>query len=94
MGKDNCKTRRDTFKFGDSVRLILEILSYMYISDNIDSISVLLLSFDIFEDSIVAIVAITIRPGTLSFLWSHWNSFVDRVPVDGIYDFQLNCSDV
>ena len=22
LGKDNCKTRRETFKFGDSVRLI------------------------------------------------------------------------
>ena len=26
LGKDNCKTRRETFKFGDLVRLILEIL--------------------------------------------------------------------
>ena len=28
LGKDNCKTRRETFKFGDLVRLILEILRY------------------------------------------------------------------
>ena len=26
LGKDNCQTRRETFKFGDLVRLILEIL--------------------------------------------------------------------
>ena len=26
LGKDNCKTRRETFKFGDLVWLILEIL--------------------------------------------------------------------
>ena len=26
LGKDNCKTRRKTFKFSDLVRLILEIL--------------------------------------------------------------------
>ena len=29
LGKDNCKTRRETFKFGDLVRLILDILGYM-----------------------------------------------------------------
>ena len=29
LGKDNCKTRRETFKFGDLVRLILEILRYL-----------------------------------------------------------------
>ena len=28
LGKDNCKTSRETFKFGDLVRLILEILRY------------------------------------------------------------------
>ena len=28
LGKDNCKTRREAFKFGDLVRLILEILRY------------------------------------------------------------------
>ena len=28
LGKDNCKTRGGTFKFGDLVRLILEILRY------------------------------------------------------------------
>ena len=26
LGKDNCATRRETFKFGDLVRLIFEIL--------------------------------------------------------------------
>ena len=30
LGKDNCKTRRGTFKFNDMVRLILEILRYIY----------------------------------------------------------------
>ena len=30
LGKDNCKTRRETFKFGDLVRLILEILRYIF----------------------------------------------------------------
>ena len=29
LGKDNCKTRRETFKFGDLMRLILEILRYI-----------------------------------------------------------------
>ena len=29
LGKDNCKTRRETFEFGDLVRLILEILRYV-----------------------------------------------------------------
>ena len=29
-GKDNCKTRRDSFKFGDLVNLILEILRYVW----------------------------------------------------------------
>ena len=29
LGKDNCKTRRETFKFGDLLRLILEIVRYM-----------------------------------------------------------------
>ena len=29
LGKDNCKTRRETFKFWLSVRLILEILRYI-----------------------------------------------------------------
>ena len=28
LGKDNCKTRLETFKFGDLVCLILEILRY------------------------------------------------------------------
>ena len=31
LGKDNCKTRRESFKFCDLVRLILEILRYIYI---------------------------------------------------------------
>ena len=31
LRKDNCKTRRDTFKFWDLVRLILEIWRYSYI---------------------------------------------------------------
>ena len=30
LGKDSCKMRRETFKFGDLVRLILEILRYFY----------------------------------------------------------------
>ena len=29
LGEDNCKTRRQAFKFGDLVRSILEILRYM-----------------------------------------------------------------
>ena len=29
LGKDNCKTRRETFKFWDLARLVLEILRYM-----------------------------------------------------------------
>ena len=29
LGKDNCKTIRETFKFGDLVRLILQILLYL-----------------------------------------------------------------
>ena len=29
MGKDNCKMRRETFKFGDLVRLILKVLRYL-----------------------------------------------------------------
>ena len=29
LGKDNCKTRRETFRFGDFVRLILEIWRYI-----------------------------------------------------------------
>ena len=28
LGKDNCKTRRETIKFGDLVRLMLDILRY------------------------------------------------------------------
>ena len=32
LGKDNCKTRRETFKFDDLVRLILDILRYMEIA--------------------------------------------------------------
>ena len=32
LGKDNCKTRRETCKFGDLVRLILEILRYLQFS--------------------------------------------------------------
>ena len=28
LGKDNCTMRRETFKFGDLVRLILDILRY------------------------------------------------------------------
>ena len=31
LGKENCKTRRDTFKFCNLVRLILEIWLYMEI---------------------------------------------------------------
>ena len=31
LGKDNCKTRRETFMFWDSVRLILENWRYFYI---------------------------------------------------------------
>ena len=30
LGKDSCKTRQETFKFWDSVRLILEIWRYMF----------------------------------------------------------------
>ena len=30
LGKDNCKTRRETFKFGSLVCLILEILRYLH----------------------------------------------------------------
>ena len=29
LGKYNCKTRREAFKFGDLARLILEVLRYM-----------------------------------------------------------------
>ena len=29
LGKDNCKTRRETIKFGDLVRLMLDILRYL-----------------------------------------------------------------
>ena len=29
LGKDNCKMRRETFKFGNLVQLILEVLPYM-----------------------------------------------------------------
>ena len=29
LGKDNCKTRRETFKFWDLVRLIQEVLRYL-----------------------------------------------------------------
>ena len=32
LGKDNSKTMRDTFKFGDLVHLILEILRYVLMS--------------------------------------------------------------
>ena len=32
LGKDKCKTRRETFKFGDLVRFILEILRYLFFS--------------------------------------------------------------
>ena len=32
LGKDNCKTRRETVRFGDLVRLILETLRYMLLS--------------------------------------------------------------
>ena len=31
LGKDNCKTRRETLKLGDLVWLIVDILRYMYI---------------------------------------------------------------
>ena len=30
LGKDNCQTRRDSFKFCDLVRLILETLRYLH----------------------------------------------------------------
>ena len=30
LGKDNCKTRRKSFKFGDLLHLILEILQYIW----------------------------------------------------------------
>ena len=33
LGKDNCKTRQETFKFWDLVCLILEILRYFYVSN-------------------------------------------------------------
>ena len=32
LGKDKCKTRRESFKFWDLVRLILEMLRYRYIT--------------------------------------------------------------
>ena len=35
LGKDNCSTRRETVKFGDSVRLILEILRYLILLWNV-----------------------------------------------------------
>ena len=36
LGKDNYKTRQETFKFGDLVRLVLEILWYvMYVFTNV-----------------------------------------------------------
>ena len=30
LDKDNCKPRRETFKFGDLVPLVLEILRYIF----------------------------------------------------------------
>ena len=36
LGKDNCKKRRETFKFGVWVRLILEILQYIRLSTHKD----------------------------------------------------------
>ena len=35
LGRDNCKTRRESFKFWDKVRLILEILRYVEIFCNV-----------------------------------------------------------
>ena len=35
LGKDNCKTRREAFKFVDLVRLILEILRYVISDDGV-----------------------------------------------------------
>ena len=35
LGKDKCKTRRESFKFWDLVRLILETLRYMFNHHNI-----------------------------------------------------------
>ena len=34
LGKDNCKTRRETLKFSDLVRLISEILRYMWFNNS------------------------------------------------------------
>ena len=33
LGTDNYKTKREIFKFGELVRLILEILRYIYITN-------------------------------------------------------------
>ena len=38
LGKDNCKTRRETFMFGDWVRLILENWRYI-VSDYVSKVS-------------------------------------------------------
>ena len=35
LGNDNCKTRRETFKFGDLVRHILEVRWYRYMNYNL-----------------------------------------------------------
>ena len=35
FGKDNCKTRWQTFKFGNLMRLILEILFYIYSTEKV-----------------------------------------------------------
>ena len=40
LGKDNCKTRGETFKFWDSVRLILETLRYIQQTGSSDWVNV------------------------------------------------------
>ena len=35
LGKDNCKMRQESFKFGVLVHLILETLQYMFLTVNV-----------------------------------------------------------
>ena len=49
LGKDNCKTRRETFKFGDLVHLISEILRHHLVITYLSSVLCALINEDIEE---------------------------------------------
>ena len=56
LGKDNCKTRRETFKFGDLVHVILEILWYIK--------SLLFIIYALLAFSLIYLVFLHIEQGT------------------------------